>query len=559
MVVVAAGLGSVEVSLIWATHQSYGWLLELYAIEGFAVVAVGALAWDRRPLNQTGLLLCVLGAANLASAAGNVGDKVVIGFGDVTQEVLIASLLHVVVAFPSGRLRSRGAVCLIAAMYASSLGFQVPQYVLGPGAAAFPGWGVTADARLVQTCADVQNWVGAVIIVSACAERVWQLRAERQTEGGQPVRVGVFACGVVTIVFLPFSTQVLNPFFHFGALSLFALQMAVFAWVPFVYALGVLRGGFARSGSIESLGAWLADGRADLGHLRDALSTTVGDPTLELIPWPPEQDRMPEAPRRGRGSLVLEGIEGPLATVSYDAAMLADPGVVRSASQLVAVALERQKLSVEVIASRETVRQSRARIVQAADAERRRLAGDLHDVLQTRLILAALHAGRLAVDPALDEQSRLIATQMRNELQQTISDFRSQLQSLMPAVLIERGLRAAIEELADRLPLATTIEAGTADTTLPPAVATTAYFIVAEAFNNSLKHAHATALAVRLRQAGGSLLLEVSDDGIGGAGRSAGLGLRGVADRVEALGGSIEVQSPEGGGTTLRVIIPNTP
>jgi signal transduction histidine kinase len=554
---VAATLAGIEVALIWDTHQPYTWLQALFAVQGLGSVVTGAVAWDRRPANRTGLLLCVLGASTMAAAAGAISpsDKVVFAVGSIAAELPIAALLHLVLAFPSGRVRSRSTALLVAAGYLATVGFEIPRYAFGPGVGAFPGWHVHLHPTLVATCADIENWVGTAVIVAGCVDKAVQIRNQRRGLDLPPRHLPALAYGIGTILFLPFSAQVLQPALGFDAASLFVLQMVAFAWVPVVYATAVLRDGFARSGHIEELGAWLAASRRGMTDLRDALAATVGDPTLQLQAWPP--DGLDDLrPHPGRASFRLEGREGPLATVVYDRALIDEPAVVRSACQLVAIALERQQLSTELLASQEKLRESRTRLVHVADAERRRLAHDLHDVLQSRLVLAALHAGRLAADTGLPDTSRDDATQLRRELLEAITDLRHQVQGLMPALLIERGLPAAIEELADRLPLETSVVTHGRDLPIPPAVATTGYLIVAEAFTNSLKHARASRLTVRLELTGRALRLEVGDDGVGGAVHSRGTGLRGIEDRVEALDGTIAVHSPEGGGTTISVALP---
>jgi signal transduction histidine kinase len=547
----AVGMGAIEVGMVWVTHQAFTWLVALYAAEGCATLLIGAIAWDRRPGNRTGALLSVLGFATLVSAAGNVGVPSVAAVGSLLAVVLVASLLHLVLAFPSGRLPSRPARVLVVAGYAVTIVLQVPQFVYGEGADLYPTWGIRVRAHLVSTVHTIQLWLIFVVLVAACVEKVRSVRVERRGLDTRPPNFGVFAYGIGTLAFLALSAPVAGPVFGISALSLFAAQMVVFAWIPVVYGLGIVRSGFARTGHIEQLGAWLAVGSADLAHLRNALAATVGDPSIQLTP---AADLEPGPP----GSSHLEGPShpGPLAVVTYDRTLIGDPEVVRSASQLVAIAMERQRLSAELLQSREILRESRARIVEVADQERRRLARDLHDVLQSRLILAAMHAGRLVSDVDLPEEGRSRARQLRSELEEAITDLRHQLQGLMPAMLIERGLPAAIAELADRLPLPTTVEISDGGAAVPSAVATTGYFIVAEAFTNSLKHAGATQLSVRLDREGSKLRLVVADNGVGGARRSGGSGLRGIADRVEALDGSVDVHSPHGGGTTISVALP---
>jgi signal transduction histidine kinase len=197
----------------------------------------------------------------------------------------------------------------------------------------------------------------------------------------------------------------------------------------------------------------------------------------------------------------------------------------------------------------------RARIVEAGDRERRRLARDLHDGAQQRLVslalqLSALHR-RLA--PGSDEERLLAAAQ--DELAASLTELRELAHGIHPAVLTDHGLGPALESLATRSSLPVDV-AVAVERRLDPAVEIAAYYFVSEALTNAAKHAHASRVTVRAFVAGARLVVAVTDDGAGGASLSAGSGLRGLADRVEALGGTLRVSSPVGAGTSLRAAIP---
>ena len=218
---------------------------------------------------------------------------------------------------------------------------------------------------------------------------------------------------------------------------------------------------------------------------------------------------------------------------------------------------EVHRLNTELRIRLDELAASRARIVTAGDVARRRLERNLHDGAQQRLVSLALSL-RLALtmldtDPA---SARATLDQARDELALALDELRELARGLHPAVLTDRGLRAAVEMLAGRAPFPveiTEIPAGR----LPEPVEAAAYYLIAEALTNVAKYAQASAARVRVVAAGdASVLVEVSDDGVGGADPAAGSGLGGLADRVEALGGSLEVASPAGGGTSLRATIP---
>ena len=218
------------------------------------------------------------------------------------------------------------------------------------------------------------------------------------------------------------------------------------------------------------------------------------------------------------------------------------------------------ELVAQALANAEAHRQlaaSRARIVQAADAERRRLERNLHDGAQQRLVALALTirlaASRITGDAAA---ARALLSEAGAELDQAMADLRELARGLHPAVLSERGLGPALDVLAARAPVPVEVSASVGGR-LPEPVEATAYYVVAEALTNVAKYARASAVDVRVEPVGDDyLLIAVADDGVGGADGAAGSGLRGLADRVEALEGSLEVSSPPGAGTTVRACIP---
>jgi signal transduction histidine kinase len=202
------------------------------------------------------------------------------------------------------------------------------------------------------------------------------------------------------------------------------------------------------------------------------------------------------------------------------------------------------------------LRDARARIIAAADAERRRIERDLHDGAQQRLVALSLTLGmaesRLQADPAA--AAELIA-QAREEAKLAVQELRELAGGIHPALLSERGLGPALEALAARAPVPTTVD-GVPAQRLPPPVESAAYFVTAEALTNVAKYAGAMSAAVTLALDQGRLRLLVRDDGAGGADPLRGTGLRGLNDRVEALDGVLHVDSPPGLGTTVIAEIP---
>jgi signal transduction histidine kinase len=196
-----------------------------------------------------------------------------------------------------------------------------------------------------------------------------------------------------------------------------------------------------------------------------------------------------------------------------------------------------------------------ARIIEAGDRERRRLERDLHDGAQQRLVSLSLQLSTLRrrLAPGSDEERLLAAAQ--GELAASLTELRELAHGIHPTVLTDHGLGPALESLAARASLPVDV-AVAVERRLPAAVEVAAYYFVSEALTNAAKHARATRVTVRTFVAGARLIVVVTDDGAGGASLSAGSGLRGLADRVEALGGTLRVSSPAGAGTSLRAAIP---
>lgn len=217
---------------------------------------------------------------------------------------------------------------------------------------------------------------------------------------------------------------------------------------------------------------------------------------------------------------------------------------------------EVHRLNEELHARLEDLAASRARIVAAGDVERRRLERNLHDGAQQRLVTLAVSLRvamtKLDADPAA---ARAALEEAGDELALALDELRELARGLHPAILSERGLRAAVETLAVRAPVPAEIE-HIPDERLPEPVEAAAYYLVAEALTNVAKYAQASSVRIRVDARDGIVVVEVSDDGVGGADPDGGTGLRGLADRVEALGGSLEIASRAGAGTSLRAEIP---
>jgi PAS domain S-box-containing protein len=252
--------------------------------------------------------------------------------------------------------------------------------------------------------------------------------------------------------------------------------------------------------------------------------------------------------------------DGTMVPVAYSSAPVPEPG---GRGAVVVFRDTTEQREAEAAALREAAERaragelqaSRARIVAAADAERRRLGRDIHDGAQQRLMNVALgiQAG-LGALPAGAEAARAALDDALAEVRVAIADLRELAAGIHPSILTNRGLEAAVDSLTGRMPLPTTFDVP-ARRWAPEAEAA-AYFVVAEALANTAKHARATRAEVRVAEEEGRLRVTVSDDGRGGAVAAPGRGLQGLADRVGAAGGTLTVDSPPGGGTTVAAELP---
>jgi signal transduction histidine kinase len=345
------------------------------------------------------------------------------------------------------------------------------------------------------------------------------------------------------------------------------MTLAIFASVaclPFAFLLGLLRARFSHADAISSVVARLG-GSGGRGALRNALAEALGDPTLELAYWVPDQDAYVDA--EGGPSRVDPTPEGKVATtidhdgrriaaIVHDADLADESGLVQAVGAAAALTLENERLDAELLAKVAELRASRSRLVQAGYEERRRLERDLHDGAQQRLMALGINLrlarDRIARDP--DEAAELVDASLQ-ELNEATGELRELARGIHPAVLSDRGLEAALKGLAGRAPVPVEL-VETPDDRLPSSVESAVYFVVAEALTNVARYSEARAAKVSVVRRNGEVEVRVSDDGVGGADPDQGSGLSGLSDRVAALDGSLDLTSVAGEGTTVWARIP---
>jgi len=308
--------------------------------------------------------------------------------------------------------------------------------------------------------------------------------------------------------------------------------------------------------------ASVRDGRAEPEEVEPILRQALGDPGALLYFRLPESDAY--ADRHGRE--VVPAVSAPqtatpvlrqdseVAILAHDESLLERPDLLTSILTAAALAIEIARLRVEVRLQLAAVAESRQRIMVAADEERRRLGRDLHDGAQQRLVTLGLHLRR--IQRSLPSEARVLGSALDSavdEVGRAIVDLRTIAAGARPAGLDE-GLAVALSEVARRAPIP--VEIDIAADGLSEPIESAAYFVACEAMTNAVKHGAASLIRVRARHERGDLIIEVVDDGVGGAEIGTGSGLIGLADRVESHGGHLTLRSPPGGGTAVRAVIP---
>jgi signal transduction histidine kinase len=260
------------------------------------------------------------------------------------------------------------------------------------------------------------------------------------------------------------------------------------------------------------------------------------------------------APESERAAAPVERDGRELAMLVYDASLDDDPALVGAVAAAAAITLDDARLQAESQDPLAELRASRERIVSVGDEERRRLERNLHDGAQQRLVSVALQLRmiqrRVADDPALVDELRSAG----DELSKSLEELRELARGIHPSVL-NHGLKAALDSLSSRASVATTVSFESPGR-LPEPVELAAYFVACEALANVAKYAQATKATVRVSRRDGRAVIEIADDGVGGADETAGTGLQGLADRVAALDGTLRILSPPGAGTVVTAELP---
>jgi signal transduction histidine kinase len=556
-------LGGLALGVILASdHESQKALTAtLGLLVGWSFLASGFVAWWRRPDNNFGPLLVATGLAWFIGALSDANASLPMTLGTALGSVAVAFFVQALLAFPEGRLHSRAERGLVALTWFVVLPLELIWLLFEDmdqmrGQCDCRNLLLVSDSdRTAEAIARVQNGLGFVIAVGVL---VILVRRWRAATGPLRRALGpVFFSGAATATL--FAAQLIAASAGADDLAQAINWGTIFALasVPLAFLVGLLRLRLGRA-AVGPLVVELGTG----GSVRDALRTTLGDPTLRLAYWLPESGTYVDLEGHpvtlpDEGVTPVEGEGGRIAALIHDPSLAEDPELLESASAAAALALENERLQAELRARLDELRASRTRLVEEQAEERRRLERNLHDGAQQRLVASALTI-RLAASKLPNEPDRAseLLERASDELAAGLEELRELARGIHPAILTDRGLAPALESLATRATVPTAVEVSLDEIRLPGPIEAAAFYVASEALTNVSKHAQATEAQIRVSRANGHVVVEVVDDGLGGADPARGSGLIGLVDRVEALDGTLEITSAAGSGTWLRAEFP---
>jgi signal transduction histidine kinase len=514
----------------WAfsSHSPHLWVPDL--LVGWTYIACGLVAWRRRPESRSGGLLAATGFTWFLGNFGLSGIGFVSWIGAHALFLHRGCLIQLGLTYPTGRAGSRLVRSIIAAGYVASL---VP--------AIWQSEVATIAMASILIAVGVHQFLGTVG------------RARRARRPGLQATVAFAIMLAVEAV-----VRLLLPRGSVSYQLLLAYEVGLVAIAVLLFA-GLLLAPWEQV-AVADLVVELGGSRS--GTLRGELSRALGDPSLEIGYWLPAELRFVDAegrsidmpkPEGERSVTMIERDGERVAALIHDPAVLDDPGLVEAVSVAARLAASNARLRAEVRGRLDELTASRRRVLEAGDEERRRLARRLDQGAERRLgeLEAKLQsAGRIAFGDATRDR----IDGARAQLAQTLVELDELAQGLHPGILTQAGLSGALAAVAERASVP--VEVSAPDGPMPPGTEATVYFVCSEAIANVVKYASASRVRLSVTREDGRVCVSVEDDGVGGADLTRGSGLRGLADRVEALGGWLRVESPPGHGTRLAAEIP---
>jgi signal transduction histidine kinase len=539
----------------------------VYRLTGGSFVVSGLIAWQRRPDNRVGALMVLVGFGLfadplLSQPTSPLAKTLGLLFTDFWA-VLFCILLLV---FPRGRrIRGRLDQLLVLAFAVPAIIMQVVWLLFLEERGHLLLRRGFSNAFLVWPNADIAHAIenGQQSIFLPATISLFLVLAWRWVRASPPLRrvlVPVLAGAATMFSFaVLLTTDLLSSE---RSQTVLLVTVIVLATVPLAFLAGILRSRLARA----AVGEFLLElpESPSPAELRDALARSLRDPSLSVAYWLPQFESWADLegrqlelplPGSGRASTLIDRDGARLAALLHDPALDDDPQLLAAVGAAAAISLENGRLHAEHRAHVEELRGSRARVIEAGQKERQRLERDLHDGAQQRLIALSVELSLLEKQLAEDAETRARLQQARQEIAVSLDELRSVSRGLHPAVLSGHGLVVALESLVALAPVPVQLTVELEERLAEP-IEVAAFYVVSESLANIGKHAQATTARIDVTRTDGHLVVEVIDDGVGGADTERGSGLRGLADRVEAHGGRLRIWSPAGSGTRVRAEMP---
>ncbi len=503
----------------WAPDLLTGWFL----------IGCGLVAWSQRPASLSGALLAAAGFAWFAPNFATTGISGLDWLGAHALYLHRGPLVALVLTYPRGRPVRRTETAALAAGYAVAFITAV--------------W--RSETATIVLCVLLVMFAARACLGTVGAERRIRLAALQATTGLAAILVAT------AILRLAVSTRVATTATLCG-------YEAALCTLSLVLVIGLFSSAWERA-EVTDLVVELGQTRATT--LREALARALGDPSLQVGYWLAEvggfvdaEGRLLVLPDAGHSMTVVERDGQPVAVLVHDSAVLGDHGLLEAVAAAAKLAAANARLQGEVCARLGEITESRRRIVAARDEERERLERRLREGAQ-RCLGELAETLREARRSAVGEGTAQRIAQSVKQLVRGRQELQRLARGIHPRELAERGLAAALTSLAEEFRLPVELSVSVVDAA--PSAAACVYFVCSEALANVAKYAAATTVRIAVRPDDAVIIVEVADDGIGGADPGRGTGLGGLADRVETLGGTLTVESPRGGGTRLTARVPD--
>jgi signal transduction histidine kinase len=538
--------------------------LSLVVSVGLLMVAAGLVAAANGE-DRVGVIVVLAGA-------GWLGERLLRaipnGLTATTSALLtglwLAFLVHAIVTFPSGRLRSWFERAVVGAGYVFNFGLNVPYLLVGPsltliGVRERNVFLVAAHPDAARRIGETTQWLTLgwmAVVVGLIGVEAWTAGPAARRAYGFVWLAGT-VLGVSVMVIIGAAEGVLSYRDAYGLWLEIAAGLTPVTLAASLFITRVAQDRLvALVADLETVGPG--------GTLRSALRRALADPALDVVylragsgGWIDEVGQVMMAPVTvgGRALTPIERGGKPIAALVHDPVLLRNPERLQAAIRAAALAIDNEQLKAELRAQLLDMRASRSRIVEAGDHERRRVERNLHDGAQQRLVGLALTLRLASRRAEGDETVTALLAEAAGELDDALEELRELARGLHPAIVADAGLAGALETLAERSGLPVDLSVDLPER-LPEPVEVGAYYLVAEALANANKHARAEQVTVRAAAVEGRLWLAVTDDGRGGAVAAPGSGLEGLNDRVGALGGQLLIESDAGSGTRVIADIP---